>query len=100
MTSFWNRYNKNLLEVCTYEKRKKEFIVKNKVEKVILRNDPAKKRKQEKELQQLNFSIDRDLHLDIKDLHIMEQRKRGEKLNLKDFFGEILAKGVKEWLNR
>ena len=62
--------------------------------KIILRNDVAKKR------QQLNFSIDMGLHLDIKDLHTMEQRKRGEKFNLKDFFEEILAKGVREWLNR
>ena len=62
--------------------------------KIILRNDPAKKR------QQLNFSISRDLHLDIKDLHTMEQRKRGVKSNLKDFFEEVIAKGVREWLNK
>ena len=62
--------------------------------KIIIRNDVKKKR------QQLNFSISRDLHLDIKDLHTMEQRKRGVKFNLKDFFEEIIAKGVKEWLNR
>ena len=65
-----------------------------KEKKIILRNDVAKKR------QQLNFSIDMGLHLDIKDFHTMEQRKRGEKFNLKDFFEEILAKGVREWLNR
>ena len=65
-----------------------------KEKKIILRNDVAKKR------QQLNFSIDMGLHLDIKDLHTMEQRKRGEKFNLKDFFEEILAKGVREWLNK
>ena len=62
--------------------------------KIILRNDVKKKR------QQLNFSIDRELHLDIKDLHTIEQRKRGSKFNLQDFFEEIIAKGVKEWLNR
>ena len=62
--------------------------------KIILRNDVKKKR------QQLNFSIDRELHLDIKDLHTIEQRKRGFKFNLQDFFEEIVAKGVKEWLNR
>ena len=62
--------------------------------KIILRNDVKKKR------QQLNFSIDRELHLDIKDLHTIEQRKRGIKFNLQDFFEEIIAKGVKEWLNR
>ncbi len=66
--------------------------------KIILRNDPGKKRKREK--QQLNFSISRDLHLDIKDLHTMEQRKRGVKSNLKDFFEEVIAKGVREWLNK
>ena len=62
--------------------------------KMILRNDPAKKR------QQLNFSIPRELHLDIKDLHTIEQRKRGIKFNLKDFFEEVIAKGVREWLNQ
>ena len=62
--------------------------------KIILRNDVKKKR------QQLNFSISRELHLDIKDLHTMEQRKRGVKFNLKDFFEEIIAKGVREWLNK
>ena len=62
--------------------------------KIIIRNDVKKKR------QQLNFSIPRELHLDIKDLHTIEQRKRGIKLNLKDFFEEIIAKGVREWLNQ
>ena len=62
--------------------------------KIIIRNDVKKKR------QQLNFSIPRELHLDIKDLHTIEQRKRGTKFNLQDFFEEIIAKGVKEWLNR
>ena len=62
--------------------------------KIIIRNDVKKKR------QQLNFSIPRELHLDIKDLHTMEQRKRGAKFNLKDFFEEIIAKGVREWLNQ
>ena len=62
--------------------------------KIILRNDVKKKR------QQLNFSIDRELHLDIKDLHTIEQRKRGVKFNLQDFFEEIIAKGVREWLNQ
>ena len=62
--------------------------------KIIIRNDVKKKR------QQLNFSIPRELHLDIKDLHTIEQRKRGVKFNLQDFFEEIIAKGVKEWLNR
>ncbi len=67
--------------------------MKEEKKKIILRNDPAKKR------QQVNFSIDRALHLDIKDLHNMEQRRRGQKSNLQDFFEELLAKGVKEWLN-
>ena len=62
--------------------------------KIIIRNDVKKKR------QQLNFSIDRELHLDIKDLHTIEQRKRGSKFNLQDFFEEIIAKGVNEWLNQ
>ena len=62
--------------------------------KIIIRNDVKKKR------QQLNFSIDRELHLDIKDLHTIEQRKRGFKFNLQDFFEEIIAKGVREWLNQ
>jgi len=62
--------------------------------KMIIRNDVKKNR------QQLNFSIPMELHLDIKDLHTIEQRKRGIKLNLKDFFEEIIAKGVREWLNQ
>ena len=62
--------------------------------KIILRNDVKKKR------QQLNFSIATELHLDIKELHVMEQRKRGVTLHLKDFFEEIIAKGVREWLNQ
>ena len=62
--------------------------------KIILRNDVAKKR------QQVNLSVPRELLLDIKDLHTMEQRKRGHRFNLKDFYEEILQKGVREWLNR
>ena len=62
--------------------------------KIILRNDPAKNR------QQVNFSIDRVLHLDIKDLHTIEERKRGVKIKLADFQAEIMIKGVREWLNK
>ena len=62
--------------------------------KMIIRNDVKKNR------QQLNFSIPMELHLDIKDLHTLEQRKRGMKFNLKDFFEEVIAKGVREWLNQ
>ena len=62
--------------------------------KIILRNDVKKKR------QQLNFSIDRELHLDIKDLHIIFQRKNGVKTNLKDFYELVIVKGVREWLNQ
>ena len=62
--------------------------------KIILRNDVKKKR------QQLNFSIDRELHLDIKDLHTIEERKRGVKIKLADFQAEIMIKGVREWLNK
>ena len=53
-----------------------------------------------KKRQQLNFSIDKELHLDIKDLHVIEQRKRNMKYNLAQFLEEIVAKGVREWLNR
>ena len=62
--------------------------------KIIIRNDPKNIR------QQLNFTISKELHLDIKELHVIEQRKRNIKLNLADFFEEIVAKGVREWLNR
>ena len=62
--------------------------------KIILRNDVKKKR------QQVNFSIDRELHLDIKDLHTIEERKRGVKIKLADFQAEIMIKGVREWLNK
>ena len=65
---------------------------------MILKNDPGKKRRMEK--QQVNFSIDRELHLDIKDLHTIEERKRGVKIKLADFQAEIMMKGVREWLNQ
>ena len=65
---------------------------------MILKNDPGKKRRMRK--QQVNFSIDRELHLDIKDLHTIEERKRGVKIKLADFQAEVMAKGVREWLNR
>ena len=65
---------------------------------MILQNDPGRKRKMRK--QQVNFSIDIELHLDVKDLHIMEERKRGIKIKLADFQAEIMAKGVREWLNQ
>ena len=65
---------------------------------MILNNDPGKKRKMKK--QQVNFSIDRELHLDIKDLHTIEERKRKVKIKLADFQAEIMAKGVREWLNQ
>ena len=61
---------------------------------MIIRNDVKKNR------QQLNFSMPMELHLDIKDLHTLEQRKRGMKFNLKDFFEEVIAKGEREWLNQ
>lgn len=62
--------------------------------KIILRNDIKKKR------QQLNFSIDSGLHLDIKELHLREQKKRQTRFNLANFLEEIIAKGVREWRNR
>ncbi len=68
--------------------------MKEEKKKIILRNDPAKAR------QYVNFSMDRSLHLDIKDLHVREQRKRGIKIKLSDFLEEIIAKGVREWLNQ
>ena len=62
--------------------------------KIIIRNDVKKKR------QQLNFSIDRVLHFDIKELHIRAQKLRKRRFNLADFLEEIIAKGVREWLNQ
>ena len=65
--------------------------------KIILRNDVKKKR------QQLNFSVDNSLHLDVKELHLREMKKRngrfGKSLNLSEFYEMIIAKGVREWLN-
>jgi len=68
------------------------------IQGMILKNDPGKKRKMKK--QQVNFSIDRELHLDIKDLLTIEERKRGVKIKLADFQAEIMMKGVREWLNQ
>ena len=71
--------------------------------KIILRNDPAKNRKNP-DRQQLNFSINNDLHLDVKELHLRETKKRnkrfGKRFNLSEFYEMIIAKGVREWLNQ
>ena len=66
--------------------------------KMILRNDPAKKKRARR--QQVNFNIERELHLDVKQLLVMEERKRGVKIKMAKFQEEIMAKGVKEWLNQ
>ena len=60
--------------------------------KIILRNDMKKK-------QPLNFSIDKGLHLDVKELHLREQ-KGGNKFNLSEFYEMIISKGVREWRNQ
>ena len=72
--------------------------------KIILRNDPSKNRiKKDPNRQQLNFSINNSLHLDVKELHLREIKKRnkrfGKKFNLSEFYEMIIAKGVREWLN-
>ena len=65
---------------------------------IILRNDVKKKR------QQLNFSIDNTLHLDVRELHLRETKRRnrreGKRFNLSEFYEMIIAKGVREWWNR
>ena len=61
--------------------------------KIIITNTVKKKR------QQLNFSIDIDLHLDVKELHLRELQK-GEKFNLSEMYERILAKGIREWRNQ
>ena len=60
--------------------------------KIIVRNDMKKK-------QQLNFSIDKNMHLDVKELHVRELQK-GKKFNLSEFYEMIIAKGVREWRNQ
>ena len=64
--------------------------------KIIIRNDVKKKR------QQINLSIDKNLHLDVRELHVREQRinKRVKKFNLSEFYEMIIAKGVREWRNQ
>ena len=65
---------------------------------IILRNDVKKKR------QQLNFSIDNNLHLDVRELHLRETKRRngreGKRFNLSEFYEMIIAKGVREWRNK
>ena len=61
--------------------------------KIKIRNDVKKKK------QQLNFSIDNSLHLDVKELLLRELQK-GKKFNLSEFYEMIVAKGVKEWRNQ
>ena len=63
---------------------------------IIVKNDPGRERKRKR--QQLNFSIPTELHLDIKDLLVIYQRKNDVKINLKDFYELILASGVKSCL--
>ena len=61
--------------------------------KIIIRNDMKKKK------QQLNFSVDNALHLDVKELHVRELQE-GKKFNLSEFYEMLVAKGVREWRNR
>ena len=61
--------------------------------KIIIRNDVKKKR------QQLNFSIDNALHLDVKELHVRELQK-GDKSKLSEFYEMIVAWGVKACRNQ
>ena len=73
--------------------------------KTIVRNDPAKNRiKKDQNRQQLNFSINNSLHLDVKELHLRETKKRnkrfGKRFNLSEFYEMIVAKGVREWRNQ
>ena len=63
------------------------------IQKIILRNDMKKKK------QQLNFSIENKLHLDVKELHVRELKK-GNKCTLMEFYEMIIAKGVREWRNQ
>ena len=61
--------------------------------KIMIRNDMKKKK------QQLNFSIENKLHLDVKELHVRELQK-GEKSTLMEFYEMIVAKGIREWRNQ
>ena len=74
-----------------------------KIKGMILKNDPGKKRKKPNR-QQLNFSIENTLHMDVKELHLRETKRRygvgRKKFNLSEFYEMIIAKGVKEWLNQ
>ena len=61
--------------------------------KIMIRNDMKKKK------QQLNFSIENKLHLDVKELHVRELKK-GEKFTLMEFYEMIVAWGVKTCRNQ
>ena len=52
-----------------------------------------------KKRQQLNFSIDNNLHLDVKELHVRELKK-GNKSTLMEFYEMVVAWGVKACRNR
>ena len=68
---------------------------------MILKNGPGKKRRNKaKNQQQINISISKDLHLSIKELKTREERKRGIKIKLEDFYQEVIVKGEREWLNQ
>ena len=69
---------------------------------MILQNDPGKKRRRKarEQRQQININISKDLHLSIKELKTREERKRGVKIKLEDFYQEVIVKGEREWLNQ
>ena len=65
--------------------------------KIIIRNDPAKKRKKSK---QLNFWVPIELALEFDELLVIEQRKQKRAIKKADLWSQIVAKGIREWLNR
>ena len=65
--------------------------------KIIIINDPAKKRKKSK---QLNFWIPIELALEFDELLVIEQRKQKRPIKKADMWVEVLAKGIRHWLNR
>ena len=65
--------------------------------KIIIRNDVKKKRKKNK---QLNFWVPIELALEFDELLVIEQRKQNRTIKKADLWGQIVAKGIREWLNQ
>ncbi|QDP64294.1 MAG: hypothetical protein Unbinned4139contig1000_7 [Prokaryotic dsDNA virus sp.] len=57
--------------------------------KIILRNDVK-----------VNFGVPKGIYDEFEEIHLIEKRKRNNKLLKKDFIIEVFKKGIREWYNK